>query len=84
MVRFGLKSRKPSDGIMALPYADKREAKVGDWFVYSGESASYALPNHAFRLLTDLTGKDAVGIRAARLVRTKKTVKYTIAPDNDA
>lgn len=79
LARFGLKCRKPGDGIMALPYADKRSANVGDWFV----SVDSGVPQtHAFRLLVDATGRTAEGIRAARLVRTKRTVTYTIIPDN--
>lgn len=79
MARFGLKCRKPRDGIMALPYAYKRSVNVGDWFVFTGSGAP---KTHAFRLLVDVTGMNAQGIRCARLVRTKRTVTYTIIPDN--
>lgn len=76
MARFGLRSRTPDDGIMALPYANKRSLRVGDWVVFKSQ------PSHAFRLLVDIVGMHADGISAARLVRTKRTVTYTIVPDN--
>lgn len=76
MARFGLRSRTPEDGIMALPCSGKRSLQVGDWVVFESQ------PRHAFRLRVDLEGKGAVGIRVARLVRTKRIVTYTIIPDN--